>query len=129
MLSPHSFTLAQLLFIITHTFLCECSFHHMPIHLAIYVLLLLNPSSFSSFDYIIIISSYANALGHLVCFTLLLNLSRVSLFHCSFHHFFVHFIISLFDSSYANALRDLVYLTLVLNPSRVSSFNYIIFIS
>ena len=39
------------------------------------------------------ISSYANALGHLVFFTLLLNLSRVSSFHCSFHHFIVHLII------------------------------------
>ena len=35
MFSPHSLTLAHLLFIITHPFLRECSFHHMPMHLAI----------------------------------------------------------------------------------------------
>ena len=69
------------------------------------------------------ISAYAYALGQLVWFTLLLNPSRVSSFHCSFHHFFVHIIILFFISSYANALGHLVCFTLLLNPSRVSSFH------
>ena len=63
------------------------------------------------------ISSYANALGHLVCFTLSLNPSRVSSFHCSFQHFIFHF-------TCANALGHLVCFTLLLNPSRVTYFHY-----
>ena len=70
------------------------------------------------------ISSYANALGHLGCFTFLHNPFRVSYFHCSFHHFLVDFIISLLISSCANALGHLVCFTLLLNPSRVTYFHY-----
>ena len=39
-----------------------------------------------------------------------------------FHHFIVHFLISLFISSYDKALVHLVYLALILNPSRVHHF-------
>ena len=53
-----------------------------------------SPFAFHSYSPLIkwmFISSYPNALGHLVCFTPLFTPSRVSSFHCSFHHFIVHF--------------------------------------
>ena len=103
MLSPHSLTLAHLLFIITrlvnvHSIICQCTCH------LVCFTLLLNPCRFSlvhySFHYFFVhfiislfISSYANALGHLVCFTPFLPL-------LGFHHFVVHFIISLIISSF-----------------------------
>ena len=77
----------------------------------------INISAFDLHNYLphvkwMFISSYANALGHSVCFTLLLNPSRVSSFQCSFHHFLVHFIISLCASFEADLLHSLGTLTL-----------------
>ena len=99
MLSQYSLTLAHLLFIITHPYLSESSFHFMSMRLSMLCVShsYLTPSRVSSFHcsfhhfivFIIIslfISSYVNALGHLVCFTLLNNPCRVSLFHCSFYY-------------------------------------------
>ena len=102
MFSPHSLTLAHLLFKITHPFLRECSFHHMPMHLAIWC----------------VSHSYLTLLGfHHFIVHFIISLFILS-FHYSFHHFIVHFIICqrtwLFSVFYT-----------VFNHSRVSSFHYI----
>ena len=128
MLLPQSLSLTPLLFIVTHLLFRECSFHHMPMHLAIwcvshsYLTLLGFHHFIVHFIVSMFISSFHCSFHHMRMHLSICIFSHSYLNLLGFHRFIVHFIMSLFISSHSNALGHLVYLTLILNPSRVHHF-------